>query len=331
MAPGYRCRRGSAHPAVAADGCMVVSGVLLPLLISRSSSPQWLIAICAPLGVGSSPAIGQTQSGAAILVYHRFGPIAGSTTVSDAALDQQLGWLHSHAHVVPLRSVIEAVRAEATAGDRPCVAVTADDGHRSIYTDLYPRILRYRLRITLFIYPSAISNASYALTWSQLTEMAGSGLVDVQSHTYWHPDFRQEKAHRTAADYRSLSMCSSCIPSKCSRPISAGRWICWLGRSPSMTRNSNQPRARTGYSFGFLLGNRPACPALTCSRCLASGCPTAIGRLASPPCWHLPHALSTRKPDDLRCLFIALSACLLQHRSVTLSREGSSMQPLGSA
>ena len=217
-----------------------------------------LIAICAPLGVGSSPAIGQTRSGAAILVYHRFGPIAGPTTVSDAALDQQLGWLHSHAHVAPLRSVIEAVRAEATAGDRPCVAVTADDGHRSIYTDLYPRILRYRLRITLFIYPSAISNASYALTWSQLTEMAGSGLVDVQSHTYWHPDFRQEKAHRTAADYRSfvdvqLLRSKQVLEAHIGRPVDMLAWPFAIH-----DEELESAAARTGYSFGFLLGNRPA-------------------------------------------------------------------------
>ena len=58
--------------------------------------------------------------------------------------------------------------------------------------------------MTLFIYPSAISNASYALTWTELAEMVKSGLVDVQSHTYWHPDFRVEKARRTPQDYRAF-------------------------------------------------------------------------------------------------------------------------------
>jgi peptidoglycan/xylan/chitin deacetylase (PgdA/CDA1 family) len=44
------------------------------------------------------------------------------------------------------------------------VAITVDDGHLSVYTELYPLILKHRPPVTLFIYPSAISNASYALT-----------------------------------------------------------------------------------------------------------------------------------------------------------------------
>jgi hypothetical protein len=38
----------------------------------------------------------------------------------------------------------------------------ADDGHRSVYTDLYPRFFSHRLAVTLFIYPSAISNVPYS-------------------------------------------------------------------------------------------------------------------------------------------------------------------------
>jgi Polysaccharide deacetylase len=47
--------------------------------------------------------------------------------------------------------------------------------------------------VTLFVYPSAVSNAAYALTWEQLRELQATGLVDIQSHTYWHPNFREEK------------------------------------------------------------------------------------------------------------------------------------------
>lgn len=84
------------------------------------------------------------------------------------------------------------------------MVITADDGHRSIYTDLFPLIRRRSIPVTLFIYPSAISNAPYTLTWAQLQEMAASGLVDVQSHTYWHPNFRTERRRRSEADYRAL-------------------------------------------------------------------------------------------------------------------------------
>ncbi len=70
-----------------------------------------ILAFCAVLAVPPSRAAAPMQNGAAILVYHRFGPTAGSTTVSDAALDEQLAWLASHARVAPLRSVVDALRA----------------------------------------------------------------------------------------------------------------------------------------------------------------------------------------------------------------------------
>jgi peptidoglycan/xylan/chitin deacetylase (PgdA/CDA1 family) len=79
-----------------------------------------------------------------------------------------------------------------------------DDGHRSVYTVLYPIIKQRRIPVTLFIYPSAISNSRYGLTWNQLKEMQASGLVDIQSHTYWHPNFRKEKGRRTPADYAAF-------------------------------------------------------------------------------------------------------------------------------
>lgn len=200
------------------------------------------------------------QNGAAILVYHRFGPTAGSTMVSDAALDEQLAWLASHVRVAPLRSVVAALHAGNASSGRPCVAITADDGHRSVYTDLYPRIRRYGLPVTLFIYPSAISNASYALTWQELTEMVGSGLVDVQSHTYWHPNFHQEKARRTPADYRDfvamqLTRSKQVLETRIGRPVDMLAW-------PYAIYDDELEAAasRAGYVAGFILGNRPALP-----------------------------------------------------------------------
>ena len=58
--------------------------------------------------------------------------------------------------------------------------------------------------VTLFVYPSAVSNAAYALTWEQLRELQATGLVDVQSHTYWHPNFLVEKRRLSAQAYEHL-------------------------------------------------------------------------------------------------------------------------------
>ena len=144
-----------------------------------------------------------------ILVYHRFGPVlADEMTVTTPALLEQLtviegrGWT-----VVPLRALL-ATLGEAPAApalpQRP-VVLTIDDGHRSVYTELFPLLKKRRLPVTLFIYPSAISNASYAMTWAELAEMKASGLVDVQSHTFWHPNFTVEKKRLSPDAYSRLA------------------------------------------------------------------------------------------------------------------------------
>lgn len=142
---------------------------------------------------------------APILVYHRFGPTAAdSMTVRSAALAAQLEFIRANGYaVLPLRQLVQRARGGAPLPDR-ALAITVDDGHRSVYTELLPLLRRYRVPVTLFIYPSAISNASYALTWEQLEELRRSGLVDIQSHTYWHPNFKQEKRRLAPAAYRDF-------------------------------------------------------------------------------------------------------------------------------
>ena len=70
-----------------------------------------------------------------------------------------------------------------------------------------PLVRKYHIPVTLFIYPSAISNASYAMTWDQLRELKKSGFFDFQSHTYWHPNFKRDKKKFSPSEYeKSVGM-----------------------------------------------------------------------------------------------------------------------------
>ncbi|MCS3838789.1 peptidoglycan/xylan/chitin deacetylase (PgdA/CDA1 family) [Pseudomonas sp. JAI111] len=147
-----------------------------------------------------------TESLVTILVYHRFSDTADdSMTVRMSTFDSQLGVLRSHGyHFVTLRAVVDWLRnPDATLPDKP-VAITVDDGHRSVFDKLLPVMLREHFPVTLFVYPSAISNAAYALTWEQLRTLKQSGLVDIQSHTYWHPNFKIERRRLSPADFRQF-------------------------------------------------------------------------------------------------------------------------------
>lgn len=141
-----------------------------------------------------------------ILLYHRFGPVASdSMTVTTNAFEAQLKYLTANGYkVIPLRELIDCYLGRRPPLDHHSVVITVDDGHKSVYTDMFPLVEKYRIPVTLFIYPSAISNASYAMTWSQLKAMRETGLFDFQSHTYWHPNFKIEKRRLKPAEYESF-------------------------------------------------------------------------------------------------------------------------------
>lgn len=141
-----------------------------------------------------------------ILVYHRFGPVvADAMTVTTATFEWQLSYLDRQGYVVvPLRQLVDSRLGKGPAPSARAVVLTADDGHRSVYTEMWPLVRRSRAPVTLFVYPSAISRAAYALTWEQLRELQATGLFDVQSHGYWHPNFKVEKRRLAPEEYQRL-------------------------------------------------------------------------------------------------------------------------------
>lgn len=144
-----------------------------------------------------------------ILLYHRFGPVgADSMTVTTNVFESHLKYLKEHKYtVIPLRQLVDFYLGKGYPLPDCPVVIVADDGHKSVYTDMLPLIKKYRIPVTLFLYPSAISNASYAMTWDQLIEMKKTGLVDFQSHSYWHPNFKKDKKKLMRAEYeKSVDM-----------------------------------------------------------------------------------------------------------------------------
>jgi peptidoglycan/xylan/chitin deacetylase (PgdA/CDA1 family) len=155
------------------------------------------------LACGSGFAATAARVAVPILVYHRFGAaVTDSMTVTDDTFAWQLQYLEDRGYtVIPLHDLVDFLRGTGSAPPPRSVVITADDGHRSVYSDMLPLIKQYGFHVTLFIYPSAISNASYALTWPELAELIHTGLFDVQSHTYWHPNFHQDKKRLAPPQY----------------------------------------------------------------------------------------------------------------------------------
>ncbi len=140
-----------------------------------------------------------------IFLYHRFGAVVSdSMTVKTETFQSDLKYLIDNGYrVIPLGDLVEYYLGKKKAPLPHSVVITVDDGHKSVYTDMLPLVKKYQVPVTLFIYPSAISNATYAMTWSQLRELKETGLFDFQSHTYWHPNFKKDKARLKEAEYET--------------------------------------------------------------------------------------------------------------------------------
>ena len=194
-----------------------------------------------------------------VLLYHRFSEtVTGSTTVKTSVFAEQLAWLVAHrVAVVPLHTLVDGLVRGQLPGDGPVVALTADDGHPSVYSDMYPLIRQYQVPVTLFIYPEGIANFDDALTWAQLAEMIGSGLVDVQSHSYSHPNFRTAERRLGPAAYedfvkRELGLSKTRLETQLGIKVDLFAWpyaIC----DAMLERHA----AEAGYVAAFSVERRP--------------------------------------------------------------------------
>ncbi|MBA3660534.1 MAG: polysaccharide deacetylase family protein [Gammaproteobacteria bacterium] len=141
-----------------------------------------------------------------ILCYHNLNPtVPGSMNLSPQKFESQIKWLKDNGYtVVPLKEVVDYLQGARQTLPPKSVVVTADDGWQSVYTYMWPIIRKYNIPVTLFIYPQTISQGKNAMTWEELKELQRTGLFDIQSHTYWHPNFKKEKKKRSGSAYEQF-------------------------------------------------------------------------------------------------------------------------------
>lgn len=195
-----------------------------------------------------------------ILCYHRFGTeVADSMTIKSSVFAEQLAWLKTNGYtVIPLDTAAAYLRGEVKSIPAKSVVITVDDGHKSVYSDMAPIIKKYRIPVTLFIYPSAISNAAYAMTWEQLRELEATKLFRVESHTYWHPNFKHEKKKLSSEKYAEF-VDKQLVGSKKKLEERMGHEVKYLAWVFGIYDDDLQKDAkRGGYAMAFTIDRRHA-------------------------------------------------------------------------
>ena len=129
--------------------------------------------------------IGQIPEGwnVPVLMYHAVGDeIWGYSDlfVSDAGMEEQLQYLQDNGYEPIWFSDLTHIEDY----EKP-VILTFDDGYDDNYTVLYPLLEKYQTKATIFVIGNAMGN-THKMTQEQVYELAASGLVSIQSHTYTH-------------------------------------------------------------------------------------------------------------------------------------------------
>ena len=136
-----------------------------------------------------------------ILCYHRFGTGSNRMLLSPAGFAAQLDWLARNGfQVIRLAQLLEFLRGNR-ALPRKSVVITIDDGYESVHRYAWPLLKKYGFPATLFVYTDFIGYGE-ALSWSQLQELAHSGLIDIQAHSKTHRNLLDRFANEDDERYR---------------------------------------------------------------------------------------------------------------------------------
>ena len=205
-----------------------------------------LILLLAP------PAEAQTVS---ILTYHRFNPdhAPGATTVTTRTFAAQMNRIVALGiPVIPLRALFDGTTLPPRA-----IAITADDGHRSVFSEMFPILKAHRFPATLFLNPPGLGQGSY-LRWPELLEMQATGLIDCEPHTISHPDFNTERKRRSPEAFvaflrHELEDSRTLLRSRLGGPQDLLAWPFGI-HDPALEAAAQA----AGYTAAFALGGRAA-------------------------------------------------------------------------
>ena len=138
--------------------------------------------------------------GPRILIYHQIGARLGrQMEVTEKNFLRQIDWMQEHGEIVHLDIALE--RQAEPDSDRLFV-LTFDDGYLDTYESAFPLMRDRGLPFTLYLATESVETGrpltpggrAEPLTWSQIAEMASTGLVTIGAHTHRHIDLRDTDA-----------------------------------------------------------------------------------------------------------------------------------------
>ena len=136
-----------------------------------------------------------------VLTYHHFSEqCSNALCIPVAEFARQMAFLKKAGYrAITMKELLKFIDYQEPL-PRKAVAITIDDGYRSVYDLAYPVLKKYDFTATLFIYTDFIDNSPNALTWEQLRELTQGGF-EVEAHTITHADLTLKRKGESQANY----------------------------------------------------------------------------------------------------------------------------------
>lgn len=136
-----------------------------------------------------------------IITYHHFSEkCTNALCMPVEEFARQMAMLAEEGYrTITMKEVLKFVNYQQPL-PRKTVAITIDDGYRSVYELAYPILKQYNFKATLFIYTDFIGNSPNALSWDQLRELTEAGF-EVEAHTITHADLTLKRKGENQAEY----------------------------------------------------------------------------------------------------------------------------------
>ena len=139
---------------------------------------------------------------AVILQYHHVSATTpASTSVTPKQFREQMQYLHDHQfNVLPLSDIVNAIKSQQTLPAKT-VAITFDDGYRSIATTAHPILKEYGFPYTLFVSVEPIKRKyGNMMTWNELIELSKDG-AEIANHSWGHEHLIRRLPQETQAQW----------------------------------------------------------------------------------------------------------------------------------
>lgn len=127
-----------------------------------------------------------------VIFYHHIEPMDQAKKEGHAQLTVDSGMFEQHIQyllgkgyrTISAEDLANALISHQQISGKPIV-ITIDDGYIDAYSYAYPIAKKYNVILNLMIPTGLMENPDY-LTWNDLREMVGSGLVFAYDHTWSH-------------------------------------------------------------------------------------------------------------------------------------------------